>query len=91
MDITRRRVSFDYKTHNVLEGLRMNVKEVEFPITKDPNSILVDHSLYAFAKAYPASLKLIFRMSSLLKGKRNDICITFKNLRFSIVYAMSRI
>ncbi|GGG20297.1 hypothetical protein GCM10011344_21220 [Dokdonia pacifica] len=39
IDITKGLVSFDYKTHNTLEGLRMNLKEIGFPITNDPNRI----------------------------------------------------
>lgn len=40
IDVSNSSVSFDYKTHNTLEGLRMNLKEIGFPITKDPNRIV---------------------------------------------------
>lgn len=39
IDVSRSRVSFDYKTHNTLEGLRMDLKEMGYPITNDPNRI----------------------------------------------------
>lgn len=39
IDITKGHVTFDYKTHNTLEGLRMNLEEIGFPITNDPNRI----------------------------------------------------
>lgn len=39
IDVSSGRVSFDYKTHNTIEGLRMNLKEIGFPITDDPNRI----------------------------------------------------
>lgn len=34
-----RSVSFDYKTHNAIEGLRMYLKKIGYPITKDPSII----------------------------------------------------
>ncbi|WP_299210523.1 heavy-metal-associated domain-containing protein [uncultured Dokdonia sp.] len=39
IDVSRSSVSFDYSTHNTLEGLRMHLKEIGFPITNDPNRI----------------------------------------------------
>lgn len=39
IDVSKSRVSFDYKTHNTLEGLRMDLKDMGYPITSDPNTI----------------------------------------------------
>ena len=33
-------VSFDYTTHNVLEGLREQLADLGYPITGDPNTIV---------------------------------------------------
>ena len=39
INIKKSKVSFDYKTHNTLEGLRMDLEAIGFPITKDPSWI----------------------------------------------------
>lgn len=39
IDVSSGTVSFDYRTHNTLEGLRMNLEEIGFPITHDPSRI----------------------------------------------------
>ena len=39
IDVSSGTLSFDYRTHNTLEGLRMDLKAIGFPITKDPNRI----------------------------------------------------
>ena len=33
-------VAFDYTTHNVIEGLRAELRDMGYPITGDPNSIV---------------------------------------------------
>ena len=39
INLIKNEVSFNYTTHNVLEGLRETLSEQGFPITKDPNTI----------------------------------------------------
>lgn len=39
IDVSDNSVSFDYRTHNTLEGLRMNLKEIGFPIIEDSHKI----------------------------------------------------
>lgn len=39
IDISSGILSFDYKTHNALEGLRIKLAEIGLPITYDPNVI----------------------------------------------------
>jgi len=39
MTIKTKKVSFDYTTHNAMEGLRMRLAEAGFPITQDPTII----------------------------------------------------
>ncbi|OEJ99108.1 heavy metal transporter [Flavivirga aquatica] len=40
VDITTSHVSFDYATHNAMEGLRMELADMGYPITGDPNTIV---------------------------------------------------
>ncbi|GAL65774.1 heavy-metal-associated domain-containing protein [Jejuia pallidilutea] len=42
IDIATKSISFDYKTHNAMEGLRMHLKAIGYPITKDPSIIKED-------------------------------------------------
>jgi copper chaperone CopZ len=39
VDIRTKSLSFDYKTHNTIEGLRIRLAEVGYPITYDPSVI----------------------------------------------------
>lgn len=39
IDLESAEVSFDYTTHNVLEGLRQKLSDLGYPITPDPNTI----------------------------------------------------
>ena len=39
IDLTSQRVTFDYTTHNTMEGLRAELAEMGYPITTDPNRI----------------------------------------------------
>ena len=47
IDASTGRVAFNYKTHNAMEGLRMELAEKGFPIIKDPSEILVATSAKA--------------------------------------------
>ena len=38
VNVSESSVSFDYTTHNVLEGLRAELRDMGYPITGDPNS-----------------------------------------------------
>lgn len=38
-DITTGRLSFDYTSHNAMEGLRIHLAEIGHPITEDPRVI----------------------------------------------------
>lgn len=40
IDLDRFEVSFNYTTHNALEGLREELYNIGYPITKDPNRII---------------------------------------------------
>lgn len=40
IDIPTASVTFEYKTHNIMEGLRMELKEMGYPITGDPNTVV---------------------------------------------------
>ncbi len=40
INIGKSALSFDYKTHNTMEGLRMELAEMGYPITEDPNTIV---------------------------------------------------
>jgi len=39
IDVSSGTLSFDYRTHNTLEGLRIQLKTMGFPITHDPSRI----------------------------------------------------
>ena len=39
IDVSSGSLSFDYRTHNTLEGLRVQLKAMGFPITHDPSRI----------------------------------------------------
>ncbi|MEB2780737.1 heavy metal-associated domain-containing protein [Algoriphagus sp. C2-6-M1] len=36
INVSKSRVSFDYMTHNVMEGLRAELRDMGYPITEDP-------------------------------------------------------
>jgi hypothetical protein len=40
INVSNSEVSFDYTTHNALEGLRITLSELGYPITGDPNTIV---------------------------------------------------
>lgn len=42
IDITIGSISFDYKSHNAIEGLRYYLSTIGFPITEDPDIIKKD-------------------------------------------------
>ncbi len=39
IDVHSGSVSFDYDSHNAMEGLRMELAEMGYPITSDPNTL----------------------------------------------------
>jgi len=39
VDVETKTVSFDYTTHNAMEGLRIRLAEAHFPISEDPSII----------------------------------------------------
>jgi len=39
ISISKKKVSFNYSTHNTMEGARSELQELGFPITKDPSTI----------------------------------------------------
>ena len=39
IDITKGSLSFDYRSHNAMEGLRYHLLQIGFPITKDKRVI----------------------------------------------------
>tara|TARA_R110002050_G_scaffold179741_3_gene313229 strand:+ start:1099 stop:1377 length:279 start_codon:yes stop_codon:yes gene_type:complete len=40
VNVSKSSVTFDYTTHNVLEGLRAELRDMGYPITGDPNSVV---------------------------------------------------
>jgi len=40
VNVSKSSVSFDYTTHNVMEGLRTELRDMGYPITGDPNTIV---------------------------------------------------
>lgn len=40
VNVSESSVTFDYTTHNVIEGLRAELKDMGYPITGDPNTIV---------------------------------------------------
>ena len=46
IDVVSSEVSFDYKTHNALEGLRSELADIGYPITGDPNTIVAKVKSY---------------------------------------------
>jgi copper chaperone CopZ len=40
INVPKSTVSFDYLTHNVMEGLRAELSDMGYPITGDPNTII---------------------------------------------------
>lgn len=39
IDITNGSLSFDYESHNIMEGLRFHLSEIGHPVTQDQNLI----------------------------------------------------
>lgn len=35
-------ISFNFKTHNIMEGMRMHLRKINYPITYDPSIIKED-------------------------------------------------
>jgi copper chaperone CopZ len=40
MDVKTKRLSFSYKSHNAVEGLRILLKDIGYPITEDSSLIV---------------------------------------------------
>ncbi len=40
IDVETKRLSFSYKSHNAIEGLRILLKEIGYPITEDSRLII---------------------------------------------------
>lgn len=40
IDVASSTISFNYSTHNAMEGLRMELATMGYPITGDPNTIV---------------------------------------------------
>lgn len=40
INVEKSSISFNYKTHNALEGLRIELADIGYPITEYPNTII---------------------------------------------------